>query len=227
MKKREYSILLVEDHLELAKNIIEYFEAKGVSTDYAQNGQQALDLVQNNYYDLIILDLTLPKIDGLDVCNSIRQYGNRHIPIIMLTARDSIDDKVIGFQTGADDYLTKPFNIKELDVRCEALMRIFDSDFKVVIELGPLKVNKREHQVTLNGDVISLSTMGFKILTILAESYPKVVSRSELAFKLWGSSPTESDALKSHMYQLRKALELPTGKKIVKTVHGVGFTLDI
>lgn len=226
MNKREYSILLVEDQQELAKNIVEYFECKGMSTDYAQNGQQALELVQNNYYDLIILDLTLPKIDGLDVCNSIRQYGNRHIPIIMLTARDSIEDKVKGFQTGADDYLTKPFNIQELDVRCAALMRIFDKDFNVAIELGPLVLNKREHQITLHGYQISLSTMGFKILSILAESYPKVVSRSELAFKLWGSSPTESDSLKSHMYQLRKALERPSEKNIVKTVHGIGFTLD-
>ena len=195
--------------------------------DFADKGKQGLEMALNTYYDLIILDLNLPTMDGLEVCQQLRDKADRHIPILMLTARDSIDDKVSGFTVGTDDYLTKPFSLQELEVRCLALSRRHRLQTKDTIELGPVVLDRKRKSATRDGNTLDLSTMGFRILTILAEAYPQVVSRSELTQKLWGDDPTESDAIRSHMYQLRNVLDKPFEYPILKTVFGVGFTLDI
>lgn len=220
-------ILLVEDHKDIAKNIAEYMEQKGHVLDFAENGTHGLALAFEQYYDLVILDLNLPAMDGLEVCAQIRQKVDRHIPIIMLTARDSIDDKVCGFNAGADDYLTKPFSLEELEVRCLALSRRHLLQTNKTLTLGPLSIDRQTKSVTRDGKPLQLSIMGYNILTILAEAYPQVVSRSELSHKLWGDDPTESDALRSHIYQLRNILDKPFDFPIVKTVFGAGFTLTL
>jgi DNA-binding response OmpR family regulator len=219
--------LLVEDETNIAKSIGEYMEQKGHVFDYASNGQQGLSLALDTYYDLVILDLNLPSMDGLEVCLQLRDKADRHIPILMLTARDSIDDKVTGFTAGADDYLTKPFSLEEFEVRCIAVSRRHLLNVKELIELGPLLIDRKRKQVKRQRQTIELSVMGYKILSVLAETYPQVVSRSELSHKLWGDQPTESDALRSHIYQLRSVLDKPFECPLIKTVHGVGFTLDI
>ena len=220
-------ILLVEDQLSIAQNIADYLEQKGHILDFADRGQQGLSMALETYYDLIILDLNLPTMDGLQVCEHIRQQADRHIPIIMLTARDSIDDKVDGFTVGADDYLTKPFSLQELEVRCLALSKRHLLNTRDKMTLGPLVFDRKRKQISRENRVLELSTMGYKILTILAEAHPQVVSRSELSHKLWGDEPTESDAMRSHIYQLRAVLDKPFDTPVLKTVFGVGFALDI
>ena len=220
-------VLLVEDQLNIAKNIAEYMEQKGHVFDFAVQGKQGLDLALQAYYDLIILDLNLPTMDGLEVCQQIRQKADRHIPILMLTARDSIDDKVSGFNVGADDYLTKPFALQELEVRCLALSRRYLLQTKDTLDLGPLTIDRKRKIASRDEKQLALSTMGFKILTVLAEAYPQIVSRSELSQKLWGDEPTQSDAIRSHIYQLRAVLDKPFRYPLLKTVFNAGFTLEL
>jgi DNA-binding response OmpR family regulator len=220
-------ILLIEDQLSIAQNIASYLEQKGHQLDFASTGNHGLALALAHYYDLIILDLNLPGLDGLQVCQQLRQQADRHIPILMLTARDSIEDKVTGFQSGADDYLTKPFSLQELDVRCLALSRRHLLQRKDRIELGPLLLDKKRQHISRDGVKLELSSMGYKILLVLAEAYPQVVSRSVLSQHLWRDEPTESDALRSHIYQLRSVLDKPFAYPLLKTVFGVGFTLEI
>ncbi|TRY30872.1 response regulator transcription factor [Aliiglaciecola sp. M165] len=221
------NVLLVEDQLSICQNIADYMEEKGHVFDFANNGRLGLELALNQDYDLIILDLNLPSMDGLEICRQLREKSARHIPILMLTARDSIEDKVDGFNVGTDDYLTKPFSLQELEVRCLALSRRHLLQTNTTLTLGPLSIDRKTRQVKRKGQLLDLHTMGLKILTILAESYPQVVSRSQLSQKLWGDEPTESDAMRSHIYQLRNVLDKPFDYPILKTVHGVGFTLDI
>jgi len=218
---------LVEDQMSIARNVAEYMEAKGHVFDFAHQGAQGVELALNHHYDLIILDLNLPVMDGLKVCEQLREKSERHIPILMLTARDSIEDKVSGFTAGADDYLTKPFSLQELEVRCLALSRRHLLQTSDVMTLGPLSIDRKRKQVSRDGQKLELHTMGFRILSLLAQEYPQVVTRSMLLQKLWGDEPTESDAMRSHIYQLRQVIDKPFDRPLIKTVHGVGFTLDV
>ena len=157
-------ILLVEDQISIAKNIAEYMEQKGHTLDFADKGTQGLQLALASYFDVVVLDLNLPAMDGLEVCKQIRSNANRHVPILMLTARDSIDDKVVGFNVGADDYLTKPFSLEELEVRCIALSRRHRLQTQDTIELGPLVIDRKRQVVSREGKALDLNSMGLKIL---------------------------------------------------------------
>lgn len=221
------SILLIEDQVDIAKNIAQYMLAQGHSMDFATQGEQGLALALQNYYDLVVLDLLLPKMDGWQVCALLREKAERHIPILMLTARDSLQDKVQGFELGADDYLTKPFALKELEMRCLALGRRGQLSRDYVITVGSLRIDRASKQVSRDGKQVHLQQIPYKILLVLAEVYPRVVSRSELYQRIWGDELTESDALRSHVYQLRQALDKPFDFPMLKTVHGVGFTLEV
>ncbi|MBX2859306.1 MAG: response regulator transcription factor [Cellvibrionaceae bacterium] len=221
------SILLIEDHSDIAKNIAHYMSERGHSMDFANNGQQGLALALANYYDLVILDIMLPKLDGWQVCKLIREKAERQLPILMLTARDTLDDKVQGFQFGADDYLTKPFSLIELEMRCLALGRRRAFSTEKVVTLGALTIDRNAKRVKRDGQLIQLPKIPYTILQVIVESYPRVVSRSELYQRIWGDELTESDALRSHIYQLRQALDKPFDFAMLKTVHGVGFTLEL
>ncbi|MCW8093311.1 response regulator transcription factor [Alteromonas sp. ASW11-130] len=219
-------ILLVEDQQNIASNIADFMEQQGHVIDFAIRGDQGLALAMQEYYDLVILDLNLPGIDGIEVCRQLRNKAQRHIPVLMLTARDSVDDKVIGFTAGADDYLTKPFSLQELEVRCIALSRRHLLQTNDVVTIGPLRIDRKRQVVMREDTTLPLQTMGYRILVVLAEAYPQVVSRSELTYKLWGDEPTESDAIRSHIYQLRNVLDKPFSFPMLKTKHGVGFALQ-
>jgi len=227
MNNQSLYILVVEDQQSIAENIANYLEDKGHVLDFATQGEQGLALALSNHYDLVILDLNLPVMDGLEVCKQLRQQASHHVPIIMLTARDSIDDKITGFTTGADDYLTKPFSLEELEVRCFALSRRHLLQTNDTLTLDQLIIDRKRQQVSRAGKKLELHTMGYRILMILAEAYPQVVSRSKLSQKLWGDEPTESDALRSHIYQLRNLLDKPFDYPMIKTMHGIGFVLDV
>ena len=227
MNNQSLYILVVEDQQSIAQNIANYMEVKGHVLDFATQGDQGLALALTNHYDLVILDLNLPVMDGLEVCKQLRQKARYHVPIIMLTARDSIDDKISGFTLGADDYLTKPFSLEELEVRCFALSRRHLLQTNDTLTFDKLHINRKTQQVTRAGESLELHSMGYRILSILAEAYPQVVSRSTLSQKLWGDEPTESDALRSHIYQLRNVLDKPFDYPMIKTMHGIGFVLNV
>ncbi|MFT5277706.1 MAG: DNA-binding response OmpR family regulator [Glaciecola sp.] len=227
MNSQSLYILVTEDQQSIAQNIANYMESKGHVLDFADRGDRGLGLALSNHYDVVILDLNLPIMDGLEVCKQLRDQANHHVPIIMLTARDSIDDKISGFNMGADDYLTKPFSLEELEVRCFALSRRHLLQTNDILTFDQLIIDRKRQQVSRCGKTLELHSMGYRILSILAEAYPQVVSRSKLSQKLWGDEPTESDALRSHIYQLRNLLDKPFDYPMIKTMHGVGFALDV
>ena len=227
VQQRKLKILVIEDNHDISLNIADYFQQQGAILDFADNGELGLTLAITENYDCIILDLMLPKLDGLAVCQQVRQKVQRPIPIIMMTARDTLDDKRSGFGVGADDYLTKPFDLEELWLRCNALTNRYQQPKEHMLAIGPLRLNQQTLQAERDGKLVQLQPIPWQILTALMQAHPRVVSRSELCDKIWGDEYTESDALRSHLYQLRKTIDKPFEHPIIKTIHGIGFSLDI
>jgi DNA-binding response OmpR family regulator len=218
-------LLLIEDQSDLAANILDFFEGLGHSVDYASDGASGLSLALSESFDVVILDILLPRIDGWEVCRRIRSEAAVHIPLLMLTARDALDDKLRGFELGADDYLTKPFALDELHARCLALGRRRDLQRDQVLVIGTLSVDIRKREAMRDSVVLNVTKKGFEILRVLAEAYPGAVTRSELVAQLWGEDWPDSDALRSHIYALRQVLDQGFERPMLKTVHGVGFQL--
>ena len=227
MQHRKLKILVIEDNHDISLNIADYFQQQGAVLDFADNGELGLTLATTEHYDCIILDLMLPKLDGIAVCQQVRERAERPIPIIMMTARDTLDDKRLGFGVGADDYLTKPFDLEELWLRCNALANRYQQPLEKKLVIGPLTLNLQTKQAERAGKSLQLQPIPWQILTVLMQAHPRVVSRSELCDEIWGDEYTESDALRSHLYQLRKTIDKPFGHPIIKTMHGIGFSLDI
>ncbi len=220
------NILLVEDHRTLAETTGAYLEACGHAVDYAADGLVALHLAVTERYDVIVLDLMLPGVDGMTVCKRLRNDAKITTPVIMLTARDQLDDKLSGFEAGADDYLIKPFDMPELAARIEALARR-SKGINVRYELAELSLDAETLEVRRQGQLIALTGTAFEILHVLMREHPKVVSRRALEHELWGDAPPESDALRSHLYKLRQALDRPFETPLVATIPGRGYRLDI
>jgi len=219
------NLLIIEDQPDIARNIADFFAADDWRLDFAYDGSQGLELALDHYYDVVVLDLMLPGLDGISVCEQIRARADRHVPILMLTARDRVEDKIGGFRSGADDYLTKPFSLQELRYRCLALARRHLLSQQHQLQVGDLSINRQTREVRRAGQVITLHQTALEILLCLADAYPRVVSRSELVRKIWGDDATDSDSLRSHVYQLRQQLDKPFPAPLLKTVHGVGFVL--
>lgn len=227
VQQRKLKILVIEDNHDISLNIADYFQQQGAVLDFADNGELGLTLATTEHYDCIILDLMLPKLDGIAVCQQVRERATRPIPIIMMTARDTLDDKRLGFGVGADDYLTKPFDLEELWLRCNALANRYQQPLDKKLVIGPLTLNLQTKQAERAGKSLQLQHIPWQILTVLMQAHPRVVSRSELCDEIWGDEYTESDALRSHLYQLRKTIDKPFDYPIIKTMHGIGFSLDI
>lgn len=217
-------VLLVEDHRELAETVGAFLESRGYVVDYAADGQIALHLATTEAFDVIVLDVMLPGINGLDVCTRLRQDAKLTTPIILLTARDQLDDKLAGFDAGADDYLVKPFDMPELVARVEAIVRR-DKNIASRYQVGNLILDLETLEVERASTPISLSRTGFDILKLLMRQHPKVVTRSELEVELWGDDPPDSDALRSHLYNLRQAVDRPFGEPLIETLAGRGYRL--
>ncbi len=224
------TVLLVEDHRDLAETISLALESAGYDIDYAADGIEALRLATSETFDCIVLDLMLPGMDGLTVCNRLRGDHAIDTPVLMLTARDTIDDKLAGFDHGADDYLVKPFVIEELKARVNALVnRKRGETANTRIAAGGLVLDTRTREVTRLGKPLEISPTGFRILRILLREAPAVVSREALERELWGDEVPDSDALRSHVYILRKAVDKPFEPdhgSIIRTIKGVGLKLD-
>lgn len=225
MKSTDLKILVIEDNPNICRNIADYFEQQGATLDFAPNGELGLILGLEHYYDCIVLDIMLPKLDGLTVCQQLRLQSARYIPIIMMTARDSLADKRIGFGLGADDYLTKPYDLEELWLRCNALAKRHTQPETTTLKIGTLVLNCQTKQVSRDNQELTLQPIPWQILSILMQAHPRVVSRTELCDKIWGDDHTDSDALRSHLYQLRKIVDKPFTHPLIKTMHGIGFCL--
>ncbi|MCA1780293.1 MAG: response regulator transcription factor [Xanthomonadaceae bacterium] len=218
-------MLLVEDHDDLATTIGDYLENSGFAMDYAADGSIALNLMEDNVYDIVILDLMLPKVDGLRVCRKLRDRGDA-TPILMLTARDQLEDKLEGFEVGADDYLVKPFEMEELLARLNALLRRARGEVSDgAIRVGDLVFDPRTMRVEREGQRLTLSPTSIRILRILMRESPRLVSREQIENELWGDMLPDSDTLRSHMYNLRKSIDRPFSSKLLHTVQGMGFKL--
>ena len=219
------NILLIEDNHAIASQITEFLEAQGWEVDYAANGELGAQLALEHKFDVVLLDLNLPDIDGLEVSSRIKDNSDFNTPILMLTARDAFEDKAKGFGRGADDYLTKPFDLRELVLRCEALRRRPALHKTRELTRGKLRLNLKSFEASWEEKPIKITKIGFTILAKLAEDYPYPVSRYELIALLWGEEPPESNALKTHMYALRKATQQVALEPLVSTISNIGYKL--
>ena len=218
-------ILLIEDNESLSANIADYLEARGHRPDFAHDGPAGLRRALAGSFDVVVLDLALPGLDGLELCRELRARADRHIPVIMVTARDTLDDKLRGFEHGADDYLTKPFALAELAARCESLANRHRLGTGHRLAIGELVIDRRAQQASRAGRALRLTPQTWQILLILAEAHPAPVARHELSRRLWGDDPPDSDSLRSHIHLLRQALDKPFASPMLETIHGVGFRL--
>ncbi len=217
------TVLLVEDHADLAETVGAFLEGAGVNMDYAADGAIALNLLEDNHYDAIILDLMLPKVDGIKVCQRLREKG-LGTPVLMLTARDQLDDKLEGFGAGADDYLVKPFELEELSARVAALIRRSRGEISNgALQVADLIFDPSTMRVERGGKRVNLSPTSMRILRVLMRESPRLVSREQLENELWGDMLPDSDTLRSHMYNLRKGIDRPYETKLLHTVQGMGF----
>lgn len=218
-------ILVIEDNRDILANVLDYLELKGYVVDCAQDGLSGLHLAATQDYDLIVLDLMLPGIDGLQVCKRLREDARRDTPIIMLTARDALPDRIKGLEAGADDYLVKPFALSELVARIEAILRRCQGSRRRQLQVADLCYDLDTLEVSRAGQPIRLNPVGHKLLALLMQRSPAVVRRDALEEALWGDHAPDSDALRSHIHQLRQALDKPFARPLLHTVHGVGFRL--
>ena len=225
MTQDRLRILIVEDNHVLRGNMAALFEAHGHCADFASDGSSGLQLALELRPDVVVLDLSLPGMDGVHVCEQLRVRADRHVPVLMLTARDSLDDKLLGFAAGADDYLAKPFAEAELLARCQALSLRHRAGTDHVLSVGSLRIDRRSGEAAREGQQLVLHRTSYRILLELAEAWPRTLTRSELIARLWGDDPPESDPLRSHLYLLRQALDKPFATPMLATVHGVGFRL--
>ena len=203
-----------------------YLERRGYVLDHAADGVTGLHLAVTGDYDVIILDLMLPGMDGITLCTKLRNEARKNTPVLMLTARDTLDEKVSGLDAGADDYLVKPFEIQELEARLRALIRRHQGGLNpetftagdLVLDTGTLVVRRA-------GRELALTPISLKLLTALMRASPRVVSRQELERQVWGDVLPDSDTLRSHLYNLRKAIDRPFDRPLLQTVQGAGYRI--
>lgn len=217
-------IFIVEDNQDLRLNLVDYLEVKGYETDNTDNGLKAMALLLMQRYDLIVLDVMLPGMDGFRLCEEIRKRGDE-TPVLFLSARDTVQDRIEGLSKGADDYLVKPFSLAELDLRIQAILKRTQKTATHMLQVADVVMNLDDFTVK-RGDVpIKLTPTVFKILKVLMLKNPGIASRQDLEEELWGDDAPDSDSLRTHIHALRVALDVPFDKPLLKTVAGYGWML--
>ncbi|MGH8617306.1 MAG: response regulator transcription factor [Burkholderiales bacterium] len=217
--------LIIEDDRTIAANLYDYLEGRGHAVDAAADGVTGLHLAVTHDFDAIVLDLGLPGMDGLYVCRKLRTEAHCDAPVLMLTARDTLEDKRGGFAAGADDYLVKPFALGEVEMRLIALAR--RRQRRVVsrmLRAGALTLDPRTLEVAVGGRTVKLPPKGLRLLEVLMSDPGRVFSRAELEAAVWGEAQASSDTLRSQMHLLRRAL-VEAGVDTVENVHGMGYRL--
>lgn len=219
------AVLLVEDDPDLASTVMEYLQGNGFIVDHAFHAEAAFTLIEKHHYDQIILDVMLPRMNGYEICSRLRQYYSYQGPVLFLTAMDTLENKIKGFDSGCDDYLIKPFELPELLCRLMALakrgQRIDDSQ----VEFSELTLFPKERRVSRCGKDIHLNKNQFNILLELVRQAPAAVSREKLSEIIWQDDAPESDSLRSHVYRLRNLIDKPFEFEMIETVHGVGLRI--
>jgi DNA-binding response OmpR family regulator len=224
---KQGAILVIEDHRDIAESILDFLEQRGFSVDYARDGITGLHLAVSNRYDVIVLDVMLPGLDGISLCRKLREQARCTTPVLMLTARDTLDDKIAGLDAGADDYLVKPFEVRELEARVRALLRRQRGALaREVYTVGDLVLDTSTLQVTRAGQSLTLTPIGLKMLTVLMRASPGVVSRQQLEREVWGDLLPDSDTLRSHLYNLRKVIDKPFDRALLHTLASTGYRVS-
>jgi len=219
-------LLVIEDNHDLAANLREYLEERGHLVDAAEDGLTGLHLAVRNTYDAIVLDVILPGMNGITVCRKLREEAGKETPVVMLTARDSIEDRVTGLEAGADDYVIKPFALREVDARLRALVRRASGKGQLRrLEVADLSFDTGTLMVRRGEREIELPPLPMRILEILMKHSPRVVSRSDIEAQIWGDTPPDSDALRAHMHVLRSAVDQSGETPLLQTVRGRGYRL--
>ncbi|NOI67242.1 response regulator transcription factor [Vibrio sp. 99-8-1] len=219
-------ILIIEDNRNIAGILFDYFESNDISLDYADNGELGVKLAQEVNFDIILLDLMLPRMNGLQVCETLRELGNK-TPILMLTALDSKEDMLTGFKYGADDYVTKPFDLSILEARMHALInRYRETVAKSILSFSTITIDQKSHTATREGKSLILNPTTYTILELLCIKAPAVLTRQELIQTLWKEDKDCDAVLRTHIYQLRRQLDKPFAKAMLLTVPKVGFKLE-
>ncbi len=222
-----YTVLIVEDELAIAENMLLALETQGISADISRDAASGLRRLEREPYDLVLLDVGLPGMDGYEMLQRMREHMRLSTPVLMLTARTALEDKLQGFSSGADDYLTKPFALEELLMRVKALIRRSRqlSDTAFVLTHGPLHYEVAGQRLTVYGQEVRLPRKSLMILELLMRYGGRVVPRQKLEEHLWQGEPPSAEALRSQLHLLRKALHAH-GYDGIETVHSVGWRLE-
>ena len=218
-------ILVIEDNQDIAANLGDFLEDQGHTVDFAADGVTGLHLAVVNDFDAIVLDLNLPGMDGLEVCRKLRQEARKGTPVLMLTARDALEQKLAGFDVGADDYLVKPFALQEVAARLAVLQRRGKGVGPRVLKVADLEYNLDTLEVIRGGRSITLNPTALKILQALMEASPSVVTRQDLETRVWGEELPDSDSLRVHIHGLRAAVDKPFPVPLIQTRHGIGYRI--
>ena len=219
-------LLVIEDNRNLVANLFDYFEARDHTLDAAPDGLTGLHLATTQDYDAIVLDWMMPRMDGPEVLRQLREEHRSEVPVIMLTARDELPDKIAGFRAGADDYLTKPFALPELEVRLEALLvRAQGRGRSKLLAVGDLRLDLATLEVSRAGTPLHLYPACRKLLQVLMQASPAAVTRERLEQALWGDEPPDGDMLRSHIYDLRRSVDGPFEDKLIHTLPRIGYRL--
>ncbi len=220
-------VLIIEDDPDIASNLYDFLEAGGHTVDAAPDGVTGLHLASSGQFDCIVLDIGLPRVDGNVLCRRLREDARIDTPVLMITARDTLDDKLKGFEHGADDYLVKPFALKEVEARLVALHRRHTGkSIQRALTVGELTLDPRTLRVSYRGNDVKLPPKCMRLLEIIMSQPDRIHTRDDLEQAAWGGRQQTSDTLRTHMHLLRRALTQAGGTDPVETVHGMGYRLS-
>ncbi|UHQ19557.1 response regulator transcription factor [Lysobacter sp. KIS68-7] len=217
-------VLLVEDQADIAANIWDFLERRGHEVDHCADGASGLERARNGDFDVIVLDLGLPRLDGLDLCKTLRDAG-LGVPVLMLTARDTLDDKLRGYAHGADDYMVKPFAMRELEARIRVIHRGIAGPSRKAATDAPLTYDATTMTATREGKRVPLTRLQGRLLDLLLAEAPKIVAHERLLRAAWGAEAGDMAALHTQMYELRALLDKPFDTPLIRSVRGVGYRI--
>lgn len=220
-------VLLIEDDVDLAATVADFLASRGVEVDHAYDGLSGLHLAATTEPDVIVLDIGLPGLSGLDLCRRLRRDAASAVPVLILTARDALEDKLSGFEVGADDYLVKPFALAELFARLQALQRRAQGSAEGTLEIADLVLDPGTRSVLRGGQTLSLSKLDFDLLHVLCRASPAAVNKQQLAEQVWGEDYVEPETIRAHIYQLRQVVDRPFELSLIHTIRGYGHAVKV